>query len=389
MTNPLYDQVRAAFVQRFSATPRLFRAPGRINLIGEHTDYNSGFVLPAAIDREIAFAVAPNSLGRFRFYACDLDQSFELPVSDLAVTSCDWANYLLGVLAQFAKAGVPLSGLDCAFGGTIPHGAGLSSSAALETGFAVAVSTLYDLSARFDRFDLVKMAQLAEHEYAGVRCGIMDQFASGFGRRGQALHLDCRSLEWRAVPLHLEGHTFVLTDTRVKHQLASSEYNIRRQECEAGVHAARARKPQAQTLRDLTPADLDALAGTLDSETLRRCRFVLQENQRLEDGCTALEAGDLAAFGTAMNGSHAGLRDDYNVSCPELDFLQDFALHCPGVLGSRMMGGGFGGCTLTLLRTDSLPAYIAAAGPAYRQRFGQDPHFLAVQTADGAGEIQP
>ena len=354
------------FQQRYGYAPLLVRAPGRVNLIGEHTDYNGGFVLPAAIDREIVFAVGLNGLNAARLFAYDNHEAYELPLTGAAVQpgKTMWANYLKGVVAQFQRRGVAVPGFDCVFGGNIPMGAGLSSSAAVECGLAFALNKL--LNTNLSRLELALLSQAAEHEFAGVQCGIMDQFASLFGRAGQVVKLDCRSLEYTYFPFDATAYRLVLCNSGVKHALAASEYNTRRHECEQGVALLQEHYPQVQTLRDATLAQLEAHRAALGPVVYRRCRYVVQENQRVETACRHLAAGNMAAFGQQMYASHAGLRDDYQVSCAELDALVEIARGHAGILGARMMGGGFGGCTINLLPAHAVADFVATATAAYQ-----------------------
>ncbi|EMR03129.1 galactokinase [Cesiribacter andamanensis] len=379
--------IATTFTRLFGGQPLLVRSPGRINLIGEHTDYNEGFVLPAAIDKEMILAVGRNGLDRCRLYSLDYQQQLEVPLQELRPSQTGWANYLLGVVDQLQKAGYPLQGFDCVFGGDIPMGAGLSSSAALECGTAFALSELFDL--RIDRQLLIRFAQKAEHTFAGVQCGIMDQFASVMGKEGHALQLDCRSLDYTYFPLQLQEYQLILLDTQVKHSLASSEYNTRRLECEQGVAAVRRRHPHVQSLRDVSPAMLQEAAAELPPLVMKRCRYVLDENERLLQGCELLKMGDIPGFGHQMWGSHAGLSSQYEVSCSELDFLVNFAKEQAGVAGARMMGGGFGGCTLNLVKSANKEAFLAAAGPAYLQAFGIALKHYEVAIRGGTSILNP
>ena len=297
-----------------------------------------------------------------------------------------WANYLKGVVAQFQQRGIVVPGFDCMFGGNIPMGAGLSSSAAVECGLAFALDHL--LHTNLSRLELARISQRAEHEFASVQCGIMDQFASLFGRAGQVVRLDCRSLDYAYFPFDTAASRIVLCNSGVKHSLASTAYNTRRQECERGVSVLQLHHPEVKSLRDATLAQLEAHRDELDPVVFRRCVYVVQENTRVENACRHLEAGDLAAFGQEMYASHAGLRDDYEVSCPELDFLVETARPLPGVLGARMMGGGFGGCTLNLMATEHVASFIAAIRPAYAARFGREPEVYDVTLADGAEVVR-
>ena len=369
MTSPLAHAVRTDFSRRFGYEPLLVRAPGRVNLIGEHTDYNGGFVLPAAVDKEMTFAVGLNGGEKIRLVAFDLSEEFELANSaEISPSDTHWANYLLGVAAQFQQRGHAVPGFDCVFAGTVPMGAGMSSSAALECGLAFALN--HFLKTNLETMELARIAQLAEHTYAGVQCGIMDQFASLFGREGRVVRLDCRSLDYEYFPFDTQACRIVLCNSGVKHSLASSEYNTRRQECERGVSVLQQHYKGISTLREATLEQLEAVRAELGGTVYRRCAYVVQENARVEAACRHLEAGDLAAFGREMYASHAGLRDDYEVSCAELDVLVEAAKAAPGVFGARMMGGGFGGCTINLVAPEHVEAFIATVSAAYQEKLG-------------------
>ena len=361
----LSQSIATAFQHHFGYVPLLVRAPGRVNLIGEHTDYNGGFVLPAAINKEIYFAVGLNNGPEARLYSHDKDEHFLVPMDQIAPSQHLWANYLLGVVAQFQKRGIAVPGFDCVFGGNIPIGAGMSSSAAVECGLAFALNEL--LGAGLDRMTLAHMGQAAEHEYAGVRSGLMDQFASLFGRAGHVVRLDCRSLAYEYLPFNAEAYHLVLCNSGVKHSLASSEYNTRRRECELGVALLQRYYPEVHTLRDATAAQLDRHREELGEVVYRRCQYVVQENRRVERTCQALLADDMTTVGEQMYASHAGLRDQYEVSCRELDVLVQIAKAAPGVLGARMMGGGFGGCTINLVAAEQAPAFVLQATTEYHR----------------------
>ena len=376
----------ADFYRRFGHEPLLVRAPGRINLIGEHTDYNDGLVLPAAIDKEIFFAVGLNGGDMVRLVSFDKADTYDVPVADVAPSDHLWANYLLGVVAQFQAHGVAVSGFDCVFGGNVPMGAGMSSSAAIECGLAFALNEL--LHTGFDRMTLAKMGQQAEHTYAKVMSGLMDQFASLHGRAGHVVRLDCRSLDYEYFPFAADQYHFVLCNSGVKHSLASSEYNKRRQECAQGVSVLQKKYPEIKSLRDVTLAQIKAGRAALGDVVYRRCRYVVQENQRVQEACDALEANDMAAVGQAMYGSHAGLRDDYEVSCLELDELVEMARPLPGVLGARMMGGGFGGCTINLVAAAVVDAFVATMEKAFEKRFQQKLETYHTTIVGGVSELQ-
>jgi len=357
------------------------RSPGRINLIGEHTDYNDGFVFPAAIDKAIWFVASKNSKGLFRFYSVDFAAYFELPVRELSKSSVPWANYLLGVADQFKQKGCNLEGVDLVFGGDIPVGAGLSSSAALENGFALVLNELF----RFDksRIEMVKMAQKAEHEYAGVMCGIMDQFAILFGKENKAIRLDCRSLDYEYANINLKGYQVILCDTKVKHSLASSAYNQRRQECETGVNILKKYNAKITALRDVEIDLLEQHKHEMEDAVYHRCKYVVEEDNRVTEAFQALNNGDIIKLGNLMSETHRGLRDDFEVSCNELDILFDFAQNFDGVIGARMMGGGFGGCTINIVRNDRVASFKSEITSHYHQEADSLPAIYEVKIMNG------
>ena len=359
------EKLARIFEERFGTKPAwIVRSPGRVNIIGEHTDYNKGFVLPAAIDKAAWLAVGPSQRGEISLYAADLDESFQGPLENLQpLKPVQWPNYILGVAAQFQKKGIPVEGFRAVLMSDIPIGAGLSSSAAIECATAYALQLLNQQS--FERMEMVKMAQKAEHEFAGVLCGIMDQFASMMGKRDHAIKLDCDSLQYEYVPLQLKGYKLVLLNTNVRHSLASSEYNTRRQECERAVALIQRAYPQVQSLRDVSLDMVESEVEPADPLAARRAGFIVKEIARLQAACEDLKRGDLAALGQKMWETHDGLSQQYAVSCPELDWLVDFVRNKPAVLGARMMGGGFGGCTINLVKEEGIGELLTEIGPAY------------------------
>lgn len=379
------NQVKEAFSKKFGTSFRLFAAPGRINLIGEHTDYNDGFVLPAAIDKRIYLAIEPKEDDIVKIVSLDFDQSVEFNIIESAQNLPHWAMYPFGVIKEMQAAGHTIKGFNAVFGGDIPKGAGLSSSAALESVFALALNKLFSLS--IDNLELAKIGQRAEHNYAGVKCGIMDQFVSIHGKKGHVIRLDCRSLDFEYFPLELGEYVLILVDTKVKHSLASSEYNRRRHECDEGVMILRSQMPAVRSLRDVRPKDVYPYKGMMGEKIFMRCEYVTEENERVLDTCEALAKGDLKRVGELLYKSHHGLSRKYFVSCSELDLLIDTAKNIEGVLGARMMGGGFGGCTLNLVRSIDVAKFKYLSTEAFQQRFGKDPVFYEVNIDDGAREI--
>jgi galactokinase len=381
----ILQSISEKFLDQFNTQPAFYQAPGRINLIGEHTDYNDGFVLPAAIDKAIYFAVGINDRNSLRLYSIDYDESFEIVLDDLHKSDTHWANYLIGVTVQFQKKGLQPGGIDCVFGGDIPLGAGLSSSAALECGFAICLNDQFNFG--IDRSELILMAQKAEHEFAGVMCGIMDQFASTFGQDGHVMKLDCRSLDYEYYPLTNKKVDIILCDTKVKHTLASSEYNIRRSECEKGVEILKKKYPEVEALRDATPDMLEIVKSVMEDNVYQRCHYVIHEVVRVENACQALLKNDFETFGKLMYETHDGLSNEYLVSCKELDILVDIARKDNNVLGARMMGGGFGGCTINLIKKGGADKFIDTVMERYPKLTRNETEIYRVKISNGAGRL--
>jgi galactokinase len=356
------------FLKNFTGDPVIVRSPGRVNIIGEHTDYNNGFVLPAAIDKAIYVAVTPRTDREIHLYSGEFDQSFTASLDELRPSDLHWPNYILGVADQLKKRGYAVGGFNLAIDGDVPIGSGLSSSAAVECSTAFALNEMFSLG--ISKMDLAFIAQKAEHEFAGVLCGIMDQFASVFGKKDHVIRLDCQSMEYEYVPLRMEGLRILLLNTNVKHSLASSEYNTRRQECLEGVRLVSEFHPGVKTLRDVTMDMLDKHVKNVNELVYRRCRYVLEENDRLLRGCEDLKSGNIEALGKRMFLSHEGLSKSYEVSCAELDFLVEAVRNHPGVLGARMMGGGFGGCTINLVKQDAIDELVKEVGASYQKSMG-------------------
>ena len=375
-------QVIEQFEKQFGHAPAIvLRAPGRINLIGEHTDYNEGFVLPAAIDKAIYFAASPSDSPTLSCYAENLDAFFSTQLTDIQPVVEGWPNFLLGVYVELQKAGYQAGGVQLVVGGNIPLGAGLSSSAAVESGMLHVLNHLYDLN--IPRLELVKLAQRSENNFIGLQCGIMDMFASQMGRDQSAILLDCRSLDYRYIPFHASQHRLLLCDTGVKHNLASSEYNVRRASCEASVQILQQHFPHIKSLRDVTTDLLGMAQDLLPEEHYRRTRHIVTENARVMASCDALAQDDFVQFGALMFASHDSLQHDYEVSCAELDFLVAQAKNNPAVLGARMMGGGFGGCTLNLVENAAFESYQEAQKKAYFDQFGVELHCFGVRLEEG------
>ena len=380
-----YRQVIAdSFREKFHEEPLMFRSPGRVNLIGEHTDYNNGFVLPAAIDKAVYVGITKRTDNKFHWFAYDLDDSYEGSAEAVVHSDKGWPNYLLGVVDQLQKAGYKVGGFNVVIGGDVPNGAGMSSSAAIECATIFALNEIFGFG--IDKITMVKKAQKAEHVFAGVMCGIMDQFASMMGKKGHVIKLDCRSLEYEYVPFHFDDIEIVLFDTKVKHSLASSEYNTRRQECEKGVAIIKEHHPEVESLRDANIEMVEKyLQGT--GKVYDRCKYVVEEIKRLQDACEDLKHDNLEAFGQKMFATHEGLSKLYEVSCAELDFLADCAKEEPAILGARMMGGGFGGCTINLVKKEDAEGVIKRISQKYKERFGIETEVYRTVASDGAEKL--
>ncbi len=374
------ETIKQQFAERFGAAGTMYASSGRINLIGEHTDYNGGFVFPGAIDKMIMAEIKPNGTEKVRVYSVDIDEYAEFGLNEEDAPKQQWARYIFGVCREIIKRGGVVKGFDVVFAGNVPLGAGLSSSAALESCFAFALNDLFN-DGKIDKFELAKIGQSTEHNYCGVNCGIMDQFASVFGKKDHLIRLDCRSLEYEYFPFKLDGYQLVLVDSKVKHELVDSPYNKRRASCENV-----AKKLGIETLRDAEMADLDNIKDQISEEDYKRARFVIGEKQRVLDVCDALQKGDYATVGERMYQTHEGLSKDYEVSCVELDYLNDIAKEC-GVTGSRIMGGGFGGCTINLVKNDLHDNFIKTAKEKFAEKYGHEPQIYDVIVSDGARKI--
>ena len=378
------DSILQTFQQRFGEAPALVvRAPGRINLIGEHTDYNEGFVLPAAIDRAIWLAVSPRPDTTIHLYAQDLQEEHVATVDRLEKSGKGWPDYLLGTFSELQKDGKKPGGVNVVFGGDIPLGAGLSSSAAVESGMLFALNELYALD--LSRPDLARLAQRSENNFVGVPCGIMDMFASLMGKADHALQIDCRSLDYKYYPVNFPDYTFFLCNSGVKHQLVDSEYKTRRQQCEEGVRLLQPAYPEVRSLRDVTLDMLAAEKSRFPEVVFKRCHYVVEENARVLAASAALERDELEVFGDLLYQAHRGAQMEFEISCPEVDFLVDLTRDHPGVLGSRMMGGGFGGCTINLVRRSEVADFQAYATRRYKEAFQIDMLSWEVALTDGVG----
>lgn len=378
------EQIRSKFASLYGEAGVLYTSPGRINLIGEHTDYNGAFVFPGAVDKAMVAEIRLNGTDKIRAFALDLNEGAEFGLNEEDAPCQSWARYVFGVAREIQKRGYKIGGFDTVFAGDVPLGAGMSSSAALESTFAFALNELFNLG--IDKFELAKIGQSTEHNYVGVKCGIMDQFASVFGKAGHLIRLDCKSLEYEYFPFNPVGYRLLLVDSVVKHELASSAYNKRRESCERAVEAIAKRHPEVKFLRDAPMAWLDEVKAEISEEDYMRAEYVIGEVQRVLDVCEALERGDYETVGQRMYDTHHGMSKLYEVSCEELDFLNDLAKEL-GVTGSRVMGGGFGGCTINLVKDELYEQFKAEAKKRYTEKYGREPKFYDVVISDGSRRL--
>ncbi|MEO6231568.1 MAG: galactokinase [Ferruginibacter sp.] len=381
--NKIINSITSNFLLNFSAKPRLFFSPGRINLIGEHVDYNDGFVMPAAIDKGVYYALAKNDKNTVNFNALDFDEKISI---DLGAIKKDesWKNYVLSVVNEFLLLKVNIGGFDCVFSGDIPRGSGMSSSAAVEGGLAFGLNELFDVG--LNRVELALLCQRAEHNFPNVQCGIMDQFANMMGNKDQVILLDCKNISHQYFPLQLNGYKLVLMNTNVHHSLAGGEYNVRRQRCEEGLAILNQHEP-VTSFRDVKKESLEAVKTKMDPKVYNCCLFVVEEIARTQKAAMLLQEADVIGFGKLMYEAHEGLSKLYEVSCDELDYLVEQTNKYAAVIGSRMMGGGFGGCTINIIKEDGLDHFIAETTREYTQQFNIVPEAYIVATSDGTSEI--
>ena len=378
------EKIAAKFQECFGGEGAFFASAGRINLIGEHTDYNGGYVFPGAIDKGIMAEIKLNGTNRVHLHSMDYDASTSFGLNEEDKPEEAWARYVFGVCRETLKRGGKVEGFDAVFAGDVPLGAGLSSSAALESCFAFALNDLFQNN--IDKFELAKIGQSTEHNYCGVNCGIMDQFASCFGKKGSLIRLNCKTLEYKYFPFDPKGYKLVLVDSCVKHELASSAYNYRRQSCERAAAAIKKNHPEIDFLSDCKRVWLDEVRDEISSEDFIRAEYVIGEVQRVLDVCDALERSDYETVGEMMYQTHFGLSRLYEVSCEELDFLNKLARRI-GVTGSRVMGGGFGGCTINLVKDELYLPFVAAAKAEFTLKFGHAPKIYDVVISDGARKL--
>jgi galactokinase len=380
----LKDKVFNEFKKLFSNSPRIFRAPGRVNLIGEHTDYNEGFVFPMAIDRYTYIAISKRDDSKFNIYSNGFNESVELDITT-AEPKKHWSDYVVGVASILKKEGFSVAGADIYIDSNVPLGAGLSSSAAIEVSTAFAIQSINDLE--IDKLNLAKYCQKTENQFVGMNCGIMDQFVSVHGKKDNALFLDCRSLNYELVPVDVNNAGIVVCNTMIKHELGATEYNKRRKECEYGVSAIKTKYTNVNSLRDATMESLEAVKNEIDDVVFRRCKHVITENERAALSISALKTGNFELFGNLLNGSHDSLRDDYEVSCKELDIMVDSARSLGYVFGCRVTGGGFGGCTINLVRHDKIDRFIEEIKNKYKEKTGILPDVYTFLPSEGVLEI--
>ena len=379
------EQVLKIYQEKFgNNTPEVYASPGRVNLIGEHTDYNGSFVFPGAIDKGMIAAIRLNGTEKVRAFAIDLNESSEFGLNEEDLPQEGWAKYIFGVCREIIKRGGAVAGFDTVFAGDVPLGAGMSSSAALESTYAYALNDMFNLG--IDTFELARIGQSTEHNYVGVKCGIMDQFASLFGKKGHLIRLDTKTMEYQYFPFDPEGYKLVLLDTVVKHELASSAYNKRRESCEHAAETIAKRHPEVKFLRDATMDMLKEVKNEISEEDYMRAEYVIEETQRVRGVSDALERGDYETVGEKMYETHHGMSKLYEVSCEELDFLNDVAKE-HGVTGSRVMGGGFGGCTINLVKDELYDSFIADAKLKFKEKYGHEPKVYDVVISDGARKL--
>ncbi len=387
MDKKLINSITKEFKNKFSMSPTIVRSPGRINLIGEHIDYNDGLVFPATIDKCIIVAIAKSESNISKVLSVDFNESFELDFNNLnKQEDGSWKNYVIGVVSGLIEKGCKLENFNLVFGGNIPIGAGLSSSAALEDGIVYGLNHIFDLN--LNLIEIMNISIEAEHNFAGVNCGVMDQFSNLHGKKENAILLDCSDLSFSHIPAQLGNNQLLLINTNVKHQLSNSPYNQRKQACKTGLKTLQEKYPDIPSLSKASLEELDSVKNELSSEVYNRCKYVIEENQRVKDSKVALINKDWEKFGNLLFSSHEGLSTLYEVSCKELDFLVDLAKESPRVLGSRMMGGGFGGCTINLIKKDGLDNFIKESKEKYLKKFGISADAYTINIIDGVKVIE-
>lgn len=370
------SQIHEQFEKHFGGEGSFYASSGRINLIGEHTDYNGSFVFPGAIDKCIMAEIRKNGTDKVRVFSIDINDYVEFGLNEEDAPSQGWARYIFGVCRETIKRGGKVEGFDAVFAGNVPLGAGLSSSAALESTFAFAINDMWENG--IEKFELARIGQSTEHNYCGVKCGIMDQFASVMGKKGHLMRLDCRSMEFEYFPFDPQGYKLVLVDSRVKHQLSGSPYNDRRNSCERVAATI-----GVEFLREATMEQLESVKDKVSAEDYMRAEYVIGETSRVLEVCEALQKGDYETVGAKMYETHWGMSKLYEVSCEELDYLAELAKEC-GVTGCRIMGGGFGGCTINLVKDELYDSFIEKAKAGFNEKYGHEPQIYPVVISDGA-----
>jgi len=382
----LISNVKNVFIEQFGHNPTLIKAPGRINIIGEHTDYNNGFVLPAATNQAIYIAIAKAENSQSTLISLDLDQTHTFDINSLVISKDKlWANYILGVLSEVKNAGHKLENIHMVFSGDVPRGSGMSSSAALECGTCLGLNEIFDL--KIGKVDMVKMSQMAEHNFVGVMCGIMDQFASMMGKQDHAMLLDCKTLDYNYFPISMKDYMIVLCNSNVSHSLADSEYNTRRLQCEEGVKKLKRFYPEIGSLRDVTLDQLKDKRSALSEVVYNRCKYIIEENVRVLAMTRAMEKSEFDMIGNLLKSAHYGMQYEYEITCPEIDFMADFANERADVLGARMMGGGFGGCTINFVKKGAEDQFVKELNKAYKAQFSKEITPIKVMISEGVRRI--
>ena len=383
--NSIAENVLKIFEEKFNSAPGIYFSPGRINLIGEHIDYNDGYVMPAAISKGVYYALAVNNTDTINFYALDFEDSLSINISDIKKMD-NWKNYVLSVVNEFVVMGKNIGGFDCVFGGDIPRGSGISSSAAVEGGLAFAVNDIFNVG--LNRIELALLCQRAEHNFPGVNCGIMDMYASINGKKDHVILLDCKNITHQYFPLQLSGFKIVLLNTKVHHTLATGEYNVRRKWCEEGL-AILKKELQVKSFRDIkSSGDVELHKDKMSAEVFNCCTYVVEEIERTIKGSVLLQQNDIPGFGKLMFASHEGLSKLYKVSCPQSDFLVAQAAKNKNVIGARQMGGGFGGCTINIVKEEAVKDFITEAVAAYQQKFDILAEAYVMEISDGVHKVR-
>ena len=383
--NSIATSILNIFKEKFSTQPNVYYSPGRINLIGEHIDYNDGYVMPAAINKGVYYAVAVNKTNTINFFAVDFNESLSISLSEIKKMD-NWKNYVLSVINEFVLQNKPVNGFDCVFGGDIPRGSGMSSSAAVEGGLAYAINEIFNCG--LSRVELALLCQRAEHNFPNVKCGIMDMYANLNGKKDHVILLDCKNITHQYFPLQLNGYKIVLLNSKVHHSLASGEYNVRRKNCETGLTVLK-KELHVQSFRDIkNVADVEAHKSKMTTEVYHCCKYVVEEIARTKKAGELLLQNDLAGFGKLMFATHEGLSKLYHVSCDELDFLVELAGANKNVIGARLMGGGFGGCTINIIKEEAIDSFILQATVAYQQKFNIAPEAYVMEISNGTYKIE-